>query len=300
MADASSVRKVSSFQLPTGNTASSIRYNNNRLWFANGNTWTPLGADTEFGNNTKVVYTIASAVGATTTVYTVTSPCRLVAASYVHSVKGSNGSAVTLQLTKDIPGDSAGAGTSLLSTAFNCKGDNYVPQTGTLASATATATNPNGIIYLTPGDIITAKVTGTTTALANVALTLTFAPAIPVGGIVTVACSTVPVTSVNQGFFVADRAYKVLATSIKYGTAGTTLNATFEKCSGTTAAGSGTALNSAAIDCSATAGVAYYGTLSTTASELLIAAGDRIGIKMAGATPGSYATPVATVLLQPV
>lgn len=91
--------------------------------------------------------------------------------------------------------------------------------------------------------------------------------------------------SVDQDCFIADRAYKVKAFKGTKSTAGGSGAAVgLKKCTGTTAPGSGTAVTSADLDL--TTGVAVNtvmtGTLTATAADLLLAAGDRLALDFSG------------------
>ena len=98
--------------------------------------------------------------------------CKVVAISYVHSVAGTNGSAVNLQVTKDTGTNAPGAGTDLLTNnsnaGFNCKGTANTVQAGTLVATAATLT-------LAAGDRLAVDFAGTLTDLAGVTVTVLLA-----------------------------------------------------------------------------------------------------------------------------
>lgn len=87
----------------------------------------------------------------------------------VHAVAGTNGGAVTLQLTKDTATDAPGAGTDLLTNntnaGFDLKGTANTVQAGTL---TATAAS----LQLAAGDRLSLDFAGTLTTLAGVVVTV--------------------------------------------------------------------------------------------------------------------------------
>lgn len=97
-------------------------------------------------------------------------PCKLIMASEVHAVAGTDGGAVTLQVTHDRGADAPGAGTNLLSNntnaGFNLKGTANTVQVGTFIS--------EGIKYIARGERISLDFAGTLTSLAGLAVTLTF------------------------------------------------------------------------------------------------------------------------------
>lgn len=85
----------------------------------------------------------------------------ILAAYEIHGTAGTDGSAVTLDITADPAATAPGAGTSILTAAFDAKAAANTWQTGTLATATLAA-----------GSRLSVKVTGTTTALANVLISV--------------------------------------------------------------------------------------------------------------------------------
>lgn len=91
----------------------------------------------------------------------------------IHGVAGSDGSAVSLQVTKDTGTNAAGAGTDLLTNntnaGFDLKGTANTMQTGTLV-AVSTRT-------LAAGDRLSIDVAGTATAVAGLQVTVALTPA---------------------------------------------------------------------------------------------------------------------------
>lgn len=88
---------------------------------------------------------------------------QLIAVTEVHAVAGSDGGAVTLQVTKDVSTDAPGAGTDLLSTALNLKSTANTPVDGALVTTTATVT-------FAAGNRLSIDFAGTLTALQGVNL----------------------------------------------------------------------------------------------------------------------------------
>jgi hypothetical protein len=83
--------------------------------------------------------------------------------------------------------------------------------------------------------------------------------------------------------FVANRAYQVVAVRATWShVGGSGAAATVEKLTGTTAPGSGAALLTAAFDLTTTANTVGTGTLTATTSDLQLAAGNRLGVKLSG------------------
>jgi hypothetical protein len=92
-------------------------------------------------------------------------------------------------------------------------------------------------------------------------------------------------SSIDKVSFVATRAYVVQGITgcpTVAGTDGGAVTATLKKASGTTAISSGTALHSSTMNLKGTANTVQNLTLSTTASDIQIAAGDRIGLDISG------------------
>lgn len=107
-------------------------------------------------------------------------------------------------------------------------------------------------------------------------------------------------SSVDKTSFVATRAYRVLGIAGAPTVAGTdagAVTAAIKKASGTTAIASGTALHSSTFNMKGTINTVQTLTLSTTASDLEIAAGDRIGVDFTGVL--TAATGTITVMLAP-
>jgi hypothetical protein len=94
---------------------------------------------------------------------------QVVSISEVHSVAGTNASAVTLQVTKDTGTQAPGAGSALLATAFNLKATANTVQNGTLVATVAT-------LQLAAGNRLAIDVTGTLTDVAGVVVTVKLIP----------------------------------------------------------------------------------------------------------------------------
>lgn len=89
-------------------------------------------------------------------------------------------------------------------------------------------------------------------------------------------------TDATRGFAVVTRAMRLKSASSAFTTASTSGTWTVEKLTGTTAPGSGTALLSAPVALSGSANTVANGSLIATVASLTFAAGDRIGIVIAG------------------
>jgi hypothetical protein len=98
-------------------------------------------------------------------IFTATRPCFVSAISEKHTVAGTNGSPVTLQVERLQSTTALGAGTDLLATAFDLKGTAYTTQRGILAANKTTSS-------LSLNDSLALKVSGTLTSLEGVQVTL--------------------------------------------------------------------------------------------------------------------------------
>ena len=86
-----------------------------------------------------------------------------------HSTLGSDGSAVSLQVTKDVDGEAPGAGKNLLTTAFSLKATIDTTQSGTLTTTLADR-------KLSAGNALAVDFAGTLTSVAGVVVTITLKP----------------------------------------------------------------------------------------------------------------------------
>ena len=128
----------------------------------------------EFGdisNKTQVInHVLFGASPATTANYsafmTIPFSCYITGITEVHTTAGSDGSAVTLQIEKLTTTQAPGAGVEILTTGFNLKGTANTVQTGVLSIY------PDRL-QLEVGNRLALKLTGTPTAVANLAVTIT-------------------------------------------------------------------------------------------------------------------------------
>lgn len=110
---------------------------------------------------------------------------------------------------------------------------------------------------------------------------------------------TFTATDATRAIFICTRAMRLKAASSVFTTASSSGTWTVEKLTGTTAPGSGTALLTGAINLSGTANTVANGTLIATVASLTFAAGDRLGIVIAG-TMTNLVGGIGTVTLAPV
>lgn len=106
--------------------------------------------------------TSAATAGNYGVIFTAPYACTFVGATEVHSVKGTDGSAVSLQIEKLISTQATGAGTNLLGVPFNLKGTINTVQNAVLAIL------PQRTFSLKKGDRIGLSLTGTPTSVSQV------------------------------------------------------------------------------------------------------------------------------------
>lgn len=111
--------------------------------------------------------------------------------------------------------------------------------------------------------------------------------------------ASVPVTGTSYTFFMANRAYRVVAASIICSSASTVPTIDVFKDTGTNAPGAGATVLTGVMQFSATANTRVTGTPSATVSATNLAAGDRLSMKVGG-TVGSITGAILTVTLVPI
>jgi hypothetical protein len=201
--------------------------------------------------------------------------------------------AATLDVTKDTGTTAAGGGTSILAAAMAADGAVNTVITPALAATAAT-------LALGTGDRLAVKFSATTTGV-GVCVMVSFAP---VSGeqAQTWQLALNAQQQIAQTFFVADRAYELVEAQQVHDVAAggaSKIAITIDK--GTTAPGAGSAVqtdnSSAGFDLAATARTVQVATMAGRQLRLL-AAGDRLGLKVAGAAQ-STALVAITVTLVP-
>jgi len=108
----------------------------------------------------------------------------------------------------------------------------------------------------------------------------------------------VPATIADQNIFLADVAYRLVGVNVFWTVNSTSQTVQIEKCTGTTAPGSGTDLLTA-VPTSSGAGTIATAVLAAVEADLRLAAGDRLAFDTAG-TVGSLAGLVITLILVPL
>ncbi len=202
-------------------------------------------------------------------------PARVKAIYEIHATAGNDAAAVTLNVTKDTSTDAPGAGITVQSGTFNLKGTANTLQTATLAS------NPN-TLECAAGDRLSVVLTGTATTAAAVNITVW----VQYYKLVQEFSVYVAAGNADQGFFIANRPYTVLAASFVAKTAEvttTTQKIQLTQDTSTNATGAGTDLltnnTNAGFSAVAAANTVQNGTWATNPT---LAAGDRLSIDYSG------------------
>lgn len=246
--------------------------------------------------NTQAVFNmLANGSLADQNFFVATRPCVISRIDYVHSVAGTNGSAVNLQVEKCTGTTAPGSGTNLLTNntnaGFDCKGTANTVQNGALTATVAD-------LRLAPGDRLAVDFAGTLTTLAGVIVVVTLSP-IDGGKLVTFNMLAVA-GLIDQPFFQADRSYRVVAVYENHSTATSgAANVQVEICAGTTAVGSGvnvlTNNTNAGFDLNATANTFQTGTLVEQGLRTMLQ-GDRLVVDFSGTVTGGAGVTVTVEL----
>jgi hypothetical protein len=233
--------------------------------------------------------------------YIANRPMKVAAAYWAHSTLGTNGGAVTAQVTKDTSTNAPGAGTDLLTNntnaGFNLKSTINVVQTGTL---TATAAS----LILAAGDRISIDFAGTTTAVAGGICVVVFEPWYAGLKDITITCKA-NADCIDQYFWTADRAYRIVDARYVNATAGNdggSVDVQITVDDETDAAGAGVdVLNNntaAGFDCKTTANTVVVADFISEAVRY-VNTGNRLSLDFAG-TVTTLAGVCITVTVQPV
>ncbi len=223
----------------------------------------------------------------------------IVTAAYcVVSTKGTNGSAVNVQVTKDVSTNAPGAGTDMLTNntnaGFNLKNTINTVETGALATTA-------GLTRLAPGNRLSVDFAGTLTAVAGVIVVVVLQPVSTKRKEIIFTLDKVT-NMVDQAIFVSDRNYKIVDAAAVWGTAFTTaLNVQLTRDKSTDAPGAGTDLlsndSSAGFQIDGTANTPEQATWADT-RFLYLMAGDRLSLDWNG-TPGAGTSFTVNVGLEP-
>lgn len=258
-----------------------------------------------FGNAVSVqpllvpaVYTFETNAGIVDQVfYIANQKMRVVSITEKHRVLGS--STPTAVIRKCSSGQAIASGVTLMVGSFDLHATAETLQTATLATS-------NGTLVLQAGDRLAFDITGTTTALAGVLVTVMLQPLeSPTMDITFSWASNTQITSSNAAFFVANAPYTVSAVRWAHSTAGSSATCLIEmtKDTSTDAPGAGTALltnnTNTGFNGNATADVPQTGALVTTAGATTLAIGNRLSLDFNG-TLTALAGVCCTVSLTPI
>ncbi len=219
---------------------------------------------------------------------------RVVSITEKHRVLGS--STPTAVVKKCTSGQTIAQGTSVMSGSFDLHATAETLQTATLAS-------DQGTITLAAGDRLAFDITGTTTALAGVLVTVMLQPLDSPTTDITFSWAS-NTQLIDLQFFIANAPYTVTAVRWAHSTASSAAtNIQLTKDTSTDAPGGGTDLltnnTNAGFAADGTVNIPQTGALVTTAGVTTLAIGDRLALDFA-ATPTLLAGVVCTVSLTPI
>ncbi len=231
---------------------------------------------------------------ANTTFFIADRPMAITSIEYVHGTAGTDAAAVTAQIFHDTGTQATGGGAAIMTNTFNCKGTINVVQNGTLLAVDGNG-NVNAGLVMAAGDRLSIVFSGTTTALAGVAVTVGANP-----GFKEQCAVYTLATPATAGFFQANRDMVITGVNMLWGTPGSdagavTLDVT--KDTGTTAPGAGSSILTAALSAKTAANTVNSPALSATVARLKLAAGDRLSLKTTG-TLTALASVVVVVYMQ--
>jgi hypothetical protein len=259
-----------------------------------------LDRGVNLGPRMPVTFTLnANASLATQSFFIADRPFLITGIEYTHATAGTNGAAVTVNVTKDTGTQAAGAGSTVQVGTFNAKGTANTVQYASLLAVDGQG-NPAAGLKLAAGDRLSIVFTGTLTTLAGVNLTVYLAPGQHEQPAIYYMNANASIAT--QSFYQANRDVMVTGVSMIWGTAGTdagtvTLDVIHD--TGTNAPGAGTTILAAAQSAKTTANTVVNPALSATPAQLVLNAGDRLSIKTTG-TLTALAGVVVVVYLQSV
>jgi hypothetical protein len=219
------------------------------------------------------------------------------AALEIHSVAGSDGGAVTVDVVKDSSGTAPTGGVSVLASTFDLKA------TANTYQVLSSSSTPS-VIALAAGDRLSVNFTGVLTSVAGLVIEVILNPGY--SGDIAVFNMQANTGLADQSFYIANKNTEVTAAYYVHSTAGTNgsaVNLQLTKDTSTNAPGAGTDLltnnTNAGFDCKGTINVVQTGTLTATTASLRLAPGDRLSADFAG-TLTALAGVVMIVVLSPV
>lgn len=206
------------------------------------------------------------------------------AATMVGGAGGATGAGGAITLTSGAGGATSGAAGAINIAVGSATSGNGASITITGGNG-AGGTNSGGHVNLVPGAAVSTGTPGE----------------IRVNGDGNLIYVNIPLTATDatRSVWIATRAVRLNTASSVFSTASTSGTWKVEKCTGTTAAGSGTALNSSAVNLSGSANTVANATIDGTVAQRTFAAGDRLSIVIAG-TMTNLVNGFITVGLAPV
>jgi hypothetical protein len=218
----------------------------------------------------------------TQTFFIATRPMLITSISEIHSTAETASGTATLAVFKDTGASTApGGGATTMVGTFNLKGTANTLQTATLLAPNAAGASAAGIV-LNTGDRLSIVVGGTAvlSAEAGVTVSVQWAPGYKETNATYFVQANGSIATA-QTFFLANTDYVVTGVQAIWSTAGTTTTIDVTQETTTGAPASGTTILSATIDGSAAANTVVNGSLTATAANLIIRAGNRLSLKLA-------------------
>lgn len=235
----------------------------------------------------------------TQTFFIATRPMTITSIREIHSTAETATGTATLAVFKDTGTAAPGGGATTMVGTFNLKATANTYQTATLLSVDGNGDAAAGIV-LNTGDRLSIVVGGTATitALAGVTLSLQWAPGFKETDATYFVQANATIAT-GQTFFLANRDYVITSVQAVWSTKGTSPTIDVTQESSTTAPAGGTTILASTIDGSTTANTVANGTLTATAANLIVRAGNRLSLKLGG-TKGSLAGLVIVVQMQAI
>lgn len=227
--------------------------------------------------------------------------CRITAIQEIHAVAGNDAAAVTAYVEKLTSTQAVAAGTAL-HTALSMKATANTLATAVLSTSNPKADGTSSDLDLAAGDRLSVVFAGTLTTLSGLVFRISVTP----GFKMETARFQMNANGdlADQAFFIANRPCIVTGAYWVHGTLGTNgsaVNVQLTKDTSTNAPGAGTDLltnnTNAGFDCKGAINTVQTGTLSATAANLRLAAGDRLSVDFSG-TLTALAGCVLVVTLQ--
>lgn len=189
------------------------------------------------------------------------------ASAVIGGAGGATGAGGAITITSGAGGSSSGAAGAINIAVGSATSGNGAAVTIT-SGAGAGGTNAGGMINLVPGAAVSTGIPGQLQVNGDANLIM--------------VNESLSATDATRAVFIANRPMILKSVKEVHSTASSSGTLQIEKLTGTTAAGSGTNLLTGTISLAGTANTVLSGTLIATIASLTFAAGDRLGVVIAG------------------